>query len=132
MGGSVVLVEDDNAGVGEGFFEFENVSYVCSSERVDGLVAVADDEDVSVLVGEFEHDVVLCGVGVLVFVYEDVLKALLVVVENVGVFVEEFDGDGEEVVKVHGARYSEASLIFDVGFRDFAVEDICGANRLDY
>ena len=55
------------------------------------------------------------------------LKALLVVVENVGVFVEEFDGDGEEVVKVHGTRYLEASLIFDVGFRDFAVEDIFGA-----
>ena len=108
-------------------FEFENVSDVRASERVNGLVAITDDEDVAVFVGEFEHHVVLCGVGVLVFVDEDVLEALPVVVKNVGVVVEEFDCDGEEVVEVHGACCSEASLIFDVGFGDFSVIDVSGA-----
>ena len=127
MGGSVVLVEDNDAGVGECFFEFEDVSDVRASERVDRLVAVTDDEDVAVFVGKFEHHVVLCGVGVLVFVDKDVLEALPVVVKNVGVVVEKFDCDSEEVIEVHGACYSEASLIFNVSFGDFAVIDISRA-----
>ena len=63
------MVEDDDAGLGEGFFEFKNVSYVSAAECVYGLVAVADYEDVSVFVSQFEDDVVLCRVGVLVFIY---------------------------------------------------------------
>ena len=97
------MVEDHNAGVRERFLEFEDVSDVGTSERIDGLIAVTDDEDVSMVVGEFEHNVVLCGVGVLVFVDEDMMEASLVVVENIGIVVEEFNSDREEVVEVHGA-----------------------------
>ena len=95
MGGSIVLVEYDDAGVGEGFFEFEDVANVGASKRVHGLVAVADYEHVLVFVAELQDNVVLCRVGVLVFVDEDMLEAFLIVAEGVGVGGEQFDGDVE-------------------------------------
>ena len=82
------MVENYNAGVGEGLLKFEDVSDVCSSKRVHGLVAVANNEHVSVFIREFQHDVVLCRIGVLVFVYEHVLEALLIVVEDLRMAVE--------------------------------------------
>ena len=67
------------------------------------LVAVAHDADVAVLLGEGEDELVLDGVGVLVLVDEDVLEAAVVVLEEVGLGLEELDGLAEQVVEVHGA-----------------------------
>ena len=123
MCGSIVLVEYDDAGVGERFFEFKNVSYVGTAKCVYGLVAVADYENVSVFVSQFENNVILGGVGVLVFIYEDMLEPFLVVLEGLGVIVEEFDGDGEEIIEIHGACCAEASLIFVVNLCNFSIEN---------
>ena len=66
---SIVLVEHDDPGIGERFFEFKNVSYVGTAECVYGLVAVTNHEDVSMFVSQFENNVILGGVSVLVFIY---------------------------------------------------------------
>ena len=75
----IVLVEYDHTGIGERFFEFENVSYICSANRTDRLVAVANCEIVSVLVSGLEDNVVLCMVGGLIFVDQNMLETFLIV-----------------------------------------------------
>ena len=55
------------------------------------------------------------------------LEAFLVVVQGGGVIVEEFDGDGQEVIEIHGACCAEASLIFVVNLRDFSVKNAVGS-----
>ena len=52
MGGSIVLIEYDDAGVGESFLEFEDVSNVGASKRVYRLIAVSYYENVLVFIAE--------------------------------------------------------------------------------
>ena len=51
------------------------------------------------------------------------LESFLVVGEGVGVIVEEFNGDGEEVIEIHSACCAEASLVFVVDLCDFPIEN---------
>ena len=51
------------------------------------------------------------------------LEPFLVMGEGVGVIVEEFDGDGEEIIEIHGACCAEASLIFVVNLCNFSIEN---------
>ena len=97
------------------------------------LVLVAHDADVVVGAGEEEHELVLDRVGVLVLVDEDVAEPAAVVIEDVGVLLEQFDGDQQEVVEVHGAGLAQASLVFGVDVGDLAFGRCLGpiAVRLD-
>ena len=65
-----------------------------------------------------QHDLVLGPVGVLVLVDEDVLEALLVVLEHVGMLVEQPHGDREQVVEVHGAGPLQPGLVLAVDVGD--------------
>ena len=87
--------------VGERVLELQDVAEVGAAEAVHRLVGVADDGDVAVAAGEEQHDLVLRLVRVLVLVDEDVLEALAVVLEHVGVVAEQAHGVDQQVVEVH-------------------------------
>ena len=81
-------------------------------------------EIVAVLGGEQQDELVLRRVGVLVLVDQDVLEALLVVREHVGVLAEQRDGVHEQVVEVHRAGLLQAGLVLGVDVGDLALEDV--------
>ena len=108
---AVVLVEHDGGDLGERLLELQDVAEVGAAEPVDRLVRVADDGDVVVAAGEQQDDLVLRLVGVLVLVDEDVLEALAVVVEHVGVVAEQAHGVDEQVVEVHRPGLLQAGLV---------------------
>jgi len=62
---AVVLVEDDDAGVGEIVLEVEDVANVGAAPGVNGLVRVADDADVAVVRRPLLGEDVLGDIGVL-------------------------------------------------------------------
>ena len=72
-------------------------------------------------------ELVLDVVGVLVLVDEHVPEALAVVLEHVGVLVEQAHGVAEQVVEVHGAGPLQAGLVLAVDVGDLALEDRPGA-----
>ena len=71
-----------------------------------------------------EGDLVLGGVGVLVLVDEDVLEALLVVRQHVGMVAEQLDGLHQQVVEVHRTGLQQAGLIVGVDVGVLAFEDV--------
>ena len=91
------------------------------------MVAVADDGDVAVLLGEQHDEFVLGLVGVLEFVDEDVAEPALVVLEHREVGLEDVDGDHEQVVEVHGAGREQPLLVLAIDVGDLA---LVGAVRL--
>ena len=97
-----------------------------SNQRARGqaLVRVTNDGHVVVTTGEHEDDLVLCLVGVLVLVDEDVLEALPVVLEHVGVVSEQAHGVDEQVVEVHRACLLETCLVLAVDVGLLALEDV--------
>ena len=76
LGRAIVLLEHHHGGVGERLLELEDVADVGTPEGIDGLVGITHDGDLTVLFGELEHKIVLDGVGVLIFVDEDVTEAM--------------------------------------------------------
>src|ERR1700749_713010 len=83
LSGAVVLFELDYFGRREVLLEVQDVRNVCPAPAVHTLTLVADHADVLLLLGEEVYEGELEGVGVLVFVDEDVAEALVVVVANV-------------------------------------------------
>ena len=116
--GPVVLVEHDHRGVGERLFELEDVADVGAAEPVDRLVGVADHAHVVVLRAEQHHEFVLRLVRVLVLVDQDVLEAVLPLLQRLLVDLQQVDRDHQQVVEVHRVRGGEAALVLGVGGRD--------------
>ncbi len=75
---SVVLLQSDDAGVGEVLLKLENITDVGASPGIDALILVADCADVFGLAGEQLHELVLGAIGVLIFVDEEIAVASLV------------------------------------------------------
>ena len=83
-GGAVVLLHQEDLGVGVVALEVKEVLDRRSAPGVDALVGIAHHTDVPVLVRQQVHQLVLGPVRVLVLVDEDVPEPLLVVLEDRG------------------------------------------------
>ena len=70
-----------------------------------------------------ETSAILRVVGVLVLVDEDVAEAMAVVLEHLGLALQQLDGDAQQVVEVHGAGGLKAALVLAVHIGDAALED---------
>ena len=120
---AVVLVEHDRGEVGERVLELGDVADVGAAKAVDRLRLVADDGDLAAVLGQQDGELVLGQVGVLVLVDQDVLEALLVAAQHVGVLAEQLDGLHQQVVEVHRPGAQQASLVLAVHVGVLAVED---------
>lgn len=121
LGGAVVLVEDDDYRFAVFFVEGEDVVEVGPLEFVDGLVVIADGEDVGATfvdaaVEDLVEEAELHGGGVLEFVDEEVLVFFLEVEAEGGIFLEGLKGLEEHVGVVEKATLLELFLIFGVDF----------------
>ena len=123
----VVLLEEDDARVGERLLELEDVANVGTTKLIYRLIAVADHERVAVTAGEQHHQLVLHAVGVLVLVDEHVPKSIAIRREDIGVQAEELDRVHEQIVEVHRAGLQEAGLVFAVHLADALLVDDLGA-----
>ncbi|CAB4836394.1 unannotated protein [freshwater metagenome] len=123
---AVVLVEHDRGDVVERILEQQDVAYIRPAPPVDTLVAVADDGDLLVALGQGEGDLVLGGVRVLVLVDEDVLEALLVVRQYLTVFAEQLHGLHQQIVEVHRSGLQQPGLVVGVDLGVFAGERVVG------
>jgi hypothetical protein len=108
---AVVLLELDDVSAGEVVLELEDVAHVGAAPAVDGLVVVADDAEVLVLLAEGADERELRAVRVLVLVDEDVAVARPPAREDVGARLPERDDTANEVVEVVGPEGPERRLV---------------------
>ncbi len=122
LGGAIVLLEEDDFGVGVELLKFQDVVEVGAAPAVDGLVGVAGGADVFVVHGEHVGEDELGVVGVLIFVDEDVLETILELFAD-GLVVAEEDGHlEEEVVEIEGFVLGEDLLVAGVDAGDVFFE----------
>ena len=109
---AVVLLELHHLGLGEVFPEAADVADVGAAPAVDGLVVVADDAEVAVLLGERAEEAVLRGVRVLELVDQDVVEAATdgVLLGLLAVFEDAEDVENE-VLEVDGVRRAELLFV---------------------
>src|SRR5690606_6012079 len=86
---------------GEVLLEAEEIRDAGAAPAVDALVVIADRAEVLVFGGEEADEVELGAAGVLVLVHHDVAIAGAAVLEGLGGFAEQAQGEQDEVVEVH-------------------------------
>ena len=124
LGRAVVLLEPDDLGFWVLLLEAQNILDSGPPEAVDGLVVVAHHADVLILLGQQLDQHILGVVGVLILVHHDVAEFVLVVVQHVGVLLEEGHGVDDDVVEVHGVGFLEPLFVEDVGLGDLIQPEI--------
>ena len=107
---AVVLLEFHRVAVGIILLELEDVADVGAAPGVNGLVVVAHDHDVFVLLRQKPRNRVLRMVRILIFVHHDVAEALLVGLEHVGMVLQQQVCIYEQVIEVEGVRGAQALL----------------------
>ena len=107
---AVVLLEFHCMAVGIVLLELEDVADVGTAPRVNGLVVVAHDHDVFVLLRQKPGDSILRMVRVLIFIHHDVTEALLVCLEHIGVVLQQQIRVHEQVIEVESVRSTQTLL----------------------
>ena len=78
LGGTVVLLQLEDFGIGIYLGEIQNIVNVRSPEGVDALRVVAHHAYTLILLCQLQHDAVLCIVGVLILVDKHIAELLAI------------------------------------------------------
>ncbi len=113
-GGAVVLLQHHHLQRGVILFEQHQVLRARATPGVDRLVVVADHGELVAHAHQQFDQQVLAGVGVLVFVAQPVADAVLPLLQDVLVFLEQLHGQQDQVVEIHRVVRLERALVVQV------------------
>ena len=82
--------------------KLQDVVDVGATKSVDALRIVAHHTDGGVRAGELPDDGMLCRVGVLILVHQDVLKALAIMFTHLRLLTKQEIGVEQQIIEVHG------------------------------
>ena len=116
-GRAVILFELDQLEIRVVARQAAQILDVGAAPTVDRLVVVAHRRKRRARAGDLLEQAVLAGVGVLVLVDEQVAQAVLPLVEDFRVLVEQLDRKGNEIVEINGLIGLECRRIAGEGQR---------------
>jgi hypothetical protein len=130
--GSVISFQLNGPAVRIDFFKIQYVADVRSSPTVNGLVVVAYDAQISMVLGKKADQYELSPVGILVLVHHDVFKLTGIEFQYVFVFTENPDGIHDDIVKIQRIVVLQRFLIPAVHFSDFTHTIIRFVNGFEF
>ncbi len=95
-----------------------HIAVIRAPEAIDGLIFVTDHKHIILRFGEFPHQKILRGVGVLKLIDQQIFRITLVVFHQIGIFAEQHGGIHQQIIKVTGVAGDEDFLITSVDARD--------------
>ncbi len=116
-GRAVILLELNHLGIGKILLEVEDVGDIGAAPGINRLVVVAHNHQVLVLGSEQVRNLVLHVIRILILVYADIAKTLLIFFEHLGAAAQKLKRPHEQVVKVHRVRGTQATLQLRVNTR---------------
>src|SRR5205085_7943002 len=119
--GAVILLKPDDLGAREILLEAQDVRHLGAAPGIDRLVVVADAADVLPLLGEQPQPEILALVGVLIFVDEYVLEAVLIELQHLAVGPQDHQHVEQQVAEIAGVECLEPRLVAGVEFGALAV-----------
>jgi len=102
LGGTVILLQLEQAAFRIIFFEFEDVVNIGTPERIDALGIIAHHTYPVVFLGQLLDDEVLGKVGVLVFIDQNKPEAVLIGSQHLRMIPEQDVGHQQDVIEIHG------------------------------
>ena len=121
LGGAVILFEANDQRIRINLFKIQNIAYIGAPEAVNGLVVIADDAQVPVLIRQKPHQLELRIVGVLILVHHDIAETVLIRCEHLVMGMKQLHGQHEQIIEIHGVILAEPLLILVIGVRNALV-----------
>ncbi|VVN29037.1 hypothetical protein PS647_04769 [Pseudomonas fluorescens] len=113
-GGAIVLLQHHHFQGRVVVLEQHQVFRARAAPGVDRLVVVAHHGELVAFADEHFHQQILAGVGVLVFVHQQVAHLVLPLFQDVGVFFEQLHRQQDQVVEIHRVERLERALVVGV------------------
>ena len=102
---AVVALEPDHLGAGKILLEAQDVVDLGAAPAIDRLVVVADAADVAVALGQQPQPQILRDIGVLIFVDQHVFEAALIVLQHVGILLEDAQDLEQQIAEIGGVQH---------------------------
>ena len=118
FGGAVVAFQLEHVRALEILFEMQDILNLRTTPPVDGLVVVADHEQIPVHGRKQFDNLVLYLVGVLELVYEDIAEFAAQILAHVLVLAEQIARLVEQIVEIEGVVFFQMLLIAYVDLHD--------------
>ena len=108
---AIVLFEQDDLSFWEVLLKLANVPHIGSPEEVDRLVVITNHKKVAVACTQLADQRVLRAIGILVLIDQQVGKAILVALQQLGVLGEEVNHLRKQIVEVECIRLAQELLV---------------------
>jgi len=103
LGGSVILLQPVFFGLWKVVGEIQDILYPGPPEGINALGVIPHYGYVAVFLRQTFNDQVLCQVGVLIFIYQDVAETVPVKAQYLWVLLKQYVGIEQQVIKIHSA-----------------------------
>ena len=120
-GRPVILLEPDYRRAGKVLFEAQDVRDLGAAPRIDRLVVVADAADILARLRQQPQPEILAGVGILIFIDEDIFEALLIMFEHIAVIFQDHQHVQQQVAEIAGVERLQPRLIQRIEMAALAV-----------
>src|SRR5699024_3208120 len=97
-------------------FKIQDIVDIGAPKRVDTLGVIADHAKVVIFFCQHIGDFILCVIGILVLINQDVFKAFLVFFKYLLMFGKKLNWFDEQIVKIHGIIMFQACHILTINF----------------
>ena len=85
LGGTVILLQLEDLRIGIYFRKVENIVNIGTTEGVDTLCIIPHHTDMLMVLGKLQHNAVLCKIGILILIYQNVTELVLITRQHLGV-----------------------------------------------
>ncbi len=127
--GAVVLLQLDHLEAGKVLLQQRQVFRLGAAPGVDRLVVVADHGEGAAQPDQQLHQLVLGGVGVLVFVHQQVADAVLPLLQDLRLLLEQQHRQHDEIVEIDCVERLEVAVVAGVEQGGVVVHRILGSGE---
>ena len=118
-GRAVILFKFEYFHRGEMPLEHEDVFNLSTAPPVNTLVVIPDGENPLMTAGKQLDQEQLCGIGVLIFVDQNVFEPLLIRLEDFRMFTKQNHGIHQQIVEIHCLLFTQRLLIGGIDTHQF-------------
>ena len=115
-GRAVILFQTDHGSAGKILFKSQDIAHFGPAPAIDRLIVIAHAADVFMPPRQQAQPQVLGHVGILIFVHKDVAEPAAILVQNVGVFLENRHHMQQQIAEIGGVQFDQAALILVIEF----------------
>ena len=122
LSGAVIFFQTDDTGIRILLLKVQNIHNIGTTEFIDGLVIITYDAEVVLHTTVFGRSTChqtdqlkLCGIGILILIYHNVAETVLVIRQNVLIFLKHLDRLADQIIEIQGIGIPETFFIFLIG-----------------